>query len=107
MFLRRDDRPRVVTLPDGRPMTRDDLPPAGERRWVASRKAAVVLGVEAGLLSRDEAFLRYDLSEEEYAQWVHGASTHGAEGLRATRRMPAAPTPGPVPAVDADAAGGK
>ena len=82
---------RVAELPDGRRMTRDDLPPPDTTRWVASRKAAVVLGVEVGLITLDEACATYDLSEEEYAQWVHGASVHGKEGLRATRRLP--PTP--------------
>ena len=87
---------RVADLPDGRRMTRDDLPPADTTRWVASRKAAVVLGVEVGLISLAEACETYDLSEEEYAQWVHGATTHGKEGLRATRRLPPSATDSPM-----------
>ena len=86
MYIRKQAGPRVVRLPDGRPMTRADLPAPGCDRWVASRKIAVVLGVEAGLLTEAEAFDRYDLSEEEFAQWVAGAATMGAEGVRATRR---------------------
>ena len=59
MYLKKIDGPRAVTLPDGRIMTRADLPPADTRRWVASRKAAVVRGVASGLITRDEALARY------------------------------------------------
>ena len=45
MFLKKVEGPRAVTLPDGSTMTRADLPPENTRRWVASRKAAVVRGV--------------------------------------------------------------
>ena len=48
MFLRKQDGPRAVTMPDGSVMTRADLPPLGTTRWVASRKAAVVRGVLGG-----------------------------------------------------------
>ena len=84
MYLRKGPGPRVVTLPDGSQMTRADLPPAGTSRWVARRKAAVVMGVESGLISLDEAIDRYDLSEEEYASWAAGISAHGTDGLKTT-----------------------
>jgi len=48
MFLRKQDGPRAVTMPDGSVMTRADLPAMGTTRWVASRKAAVVRGVLGG-----------------------------------------------------------
>lgn len=64
MYLRKVDGPRAVTLPDGRVMTRADLPPPDTRRWVASRNAAVVRAVEAGLISRGTALETYGLSEE-------------------------------------------
>ena len=48
MFLRKQDGPRAVTMPDGSVMTRADLPAIGTTRWVASRKAAVVRGVLGG-----------------------------------------------------------
>ncbi len=38
MYLKRVDGPRAVTLPDGKVMTRADLPPPDTTRWVASRK---------------------------------------------------------------------
>ena len=85
MFLRKGPGPRVVTLPNGVQMTRADLPPPGTTRWVARRKAAVVRGVESGLITLQEAIERYDLSEEEYASWAAMASTHGTDGLKTTR----------------------
>jgi hypothetical protein len=69
MFLKKVDGPRSVTLPDGSIMTHADLPPASTRRWVASRKAAVVQGVVYGLLSQSDALSRYSLSEEEFEIW--------------------------------------
>ena len=49
MYRKKIQGPRAVTLPDGSIMTRADLPPPETRRWVASRKAAVVRGVVHGL----------------------------------------------------------
>ena len=49
MYIRKTGGPRLVTLPDGTVMSRADLPPADTRRWVASRKAAVVRAVLARL----------------------------------------------------------
>ncbi|MBY5974511.1 hypothetical protein PSM7751_01998 [Pseudooceanicola marinus] len=84
MYLKKVQGPRAVTLPDGRVMTRADLPPATTRRWVASRKAAVVRGVVHGLISQDEALERYSLSPEEFLEWVSAVANHGEEALKAT-----------------------
>ena len=84
MYLKKVQGPRAVTLPDGRIMTRADLPPATTRRWVASRKAAVVRGVVHGLISQDEALERYSLSPEEFLEWVSAVANHGEEALKAT-----------------------
>jgi len=84
MYLKKGPGPRVVTLPDGTQMTRADLPPPGTTRWVARRKAAVVRGVESGLITLDEAISRYDLSEEEYLSWAEMASRYGTDGLKTT-----------------------
>jgi hypothetical protein len=46
-----------------------DLPPANTNRWVARRKAAVILAIRAGVISREEAYERYALSPEELAAW--------------------------------------
>lgn len=84
MYLRKIDGPRAVTLPNGTTMTRADLPDAGTRRWVASRKAAVVRAVVHGLLPREEALQMYDLTEEEFSEWEQAVSHHGEAALKAT-----------------------
>lgn len=85
MYLKKVEGPRAVRLPDGRMMTRADLPPAETRRWVASRKASVVRAVQFGLLSQDQAIDRYGLSAEELQEWVSAATVHGEDALKATR----------------------
>lgn len=87
MYLKKVDGPRAVRLPDGTVMTRADLPPPDTRRWVASRKLAVVRGVIYGLVSQAEAEKRYGLSSEEFQEWVSALSEHGADGLKATLRL--------------------
>ena len=84
MYLKKIKGPRAVTLPDGTIMTRADLPPAETRRWVASRKAAVVKAVTYGLLSENQAMDRYGLSAEELEEWVRAVTDHGEEALKAT-----------------------
>lgn len=84
MFLRKVEGPRSVTLPDGTVMTRADLPPSTTRRWVASRKIAVVRGVLYGLISMADAKSRYGLSDEEFNGWVSAVAEHGEDALKAT-----------------------
>ncbi|GAA6207362.1 DUF1153 domain-containing protein [Cognatishimia sp. WU-CL00825] len=84
MFLKKVDGIRTVTLPDGEVLSQADLPPVNTRRWVASRKAAVVRGVAYGLLSQEEALRRYRLSNEEFIQWTLAVSEHGEDALKAT-----------------------
>ncbi|RMD46817.1 MAG: DUF1153 domain-containing protein [Alphaproteobacteria bacterium] len=62
-----------------------DLPPPDTRRWVASRKLAVVRAVLFGLLSREAACARWALSSEELDSWISHALAHGFDGLKATR----------------------
>ncbi len=84
MYLRKIDGPRSVTLADGSIMTRADLPKPETRRWVASRKAAVVRAVVAGLLTRDSALELYKLSDDEFSEWETAVSIHGESALKAT-----------------------
>ncbi|EPX76074.1 DUF1153 domain-containing protein [Salipiger mucosus] len=84
MYLKKVDGPRAITLPDGTVMTRADLPPVDTRRWVASRKAAVVKAVRYGLLSDEQARDRYKLSAEELGEWMRAVAAHGEEALKAT-----------------------
>lgn len=93
MYIRKIPGPNTVRLRDGRSMTRADLPPAGTRRWVASRKAAVVAAVDAGLITVDEAMRLWSLSQEELESWRAAVAQHGIAALRATAlqqyRLPA------------------
>ncbi|SFD76202.1 Protein of unknown function [Sulfitobacter brevis] len=84
MYLKKVDGPRSVTLADGTIMTRADLPDVRTRRWVASRKAAVVRAVVYGLITQREALERYQISEEEFMEWVRAVSDHGEQALKAT-----------------------
>lgn len=84
MFIKKVDGPRAVTLPDGTIMTRADLPPDDTRRWVASRKAAVVRAVLNGLITQDDALTRYGLSEEEFDSWCSAVDRHGEAALKTT-----------------------
>lgn len=74
-----------VLGPTGRPLTRADLPPPGTHRWVMRRKAEVVAGVRAGLISLEEACALYTLSLDEFASWQRLFDRHGLAGLRTTR----------------------
>lgn len=65
-------------------MTRADLPPQETRRWVASRKAAVVKAVTHGLITAKEAMERYGLSEEELDSWSKAVTRHGEAALKTT-----------------------
>ncbi|SER46011.1 Protein of unknown function [Tranquillimonas rosea] len=85
MYLKKVNGKRAVRLPDGRTMTRADLPPQGTMRWVASRKAAVVRAVAAGLITEDEALEMYGLSAEELRSWRSAVDVHGEAALKATR----------------------
>lgn len=72
--------------PTGQPLTEDDLPSADTQRWVIRRKAEVVAGVRAGLITLEEACKRYTLSIEEFLSWERMLDEYGVHGLRATRR---------------------
>lgn len=80
--------PHVYTAStNGNPpvITMADLPSPNTRRWVARRKATVVAAVRSGLISLEEACLRYTLSVEEYLSWERAIERHGLPGLRVTR----------------------
>jgi len=84
MYLRKVDGPRTVTLSDGSTMSRADLPAPDTRRWVASRKAAVVRGVLSGLVSLREVLDIYGLSQDEFEAWRAAVEGHGEAALKAT-----------------------
>ena len=84
MYLKKVEGPRAVTLPNGTVMTRADLPEPSTRRWVASRKAAVVRAINGGLISEAEAIAMYALSSEELQTWRSNVERHGEAALKAT-----------------------
>jgi len=84
MYIRRIPGLQSVTLSDGRILIRADLPATATRRWVASRKAAVVEAVDAGLISAEEAVATWGLSDEELESWRAAARRHGIAALKAT-----------------------
>ena len=84
MYLKKVNGPRAVTLADGSVMTRADLPDARTRRWVASRKAAVVRAVAIGLITREDALENYGISGEEFDAWHALVERHGEVALKAT-----------------------
>ena len=65
--------------------TIDDLPPPDTQRWVINRKAAVVMAVHKGAISRDEVCRIYNISAQEFLNWERLLGIHGPAGLRATR----------------------
>jgi hypothetical protein len=81
----RTDVKNVIMGPAGQPITIDDLPSPGTKRWVVRRKAEVVAAVRAGLISLEDACKRYTLSVEEFASWQTLVDRYGVRGLRATR----------------------
>jgi Protein of unknown function (DUF1153) len=62
-----------------------DLPAVDTRRWVASRKAAVLVAIADGRLTRAAACARYRISEAELRLWERAVECAGVPGLRVTR----------------------
>ena len=60
----------------------EQLPAPDTKRWVISRKAAVVRAVHHGTISLDEVCRRYNISTEEFFNWQRLLDTHGVPGLR-------------------------
>src|SRR5271155_5103128 len=62
-------------------LTLMELPPAGEKRWRAQKKAAVVRAIVDGTLSAADARERYMLSNEELTSWQTAYQENGIAGL--------------------------
>ena len=60
---------KYVVRYDGSLLTPGDLPSPNVKRWVIGRKADVVDAVRGGLISLEDACVRYSLSLEEFSVW--------------------------------------
>jgi Protein of unknown function (DUF1153) len=60
------------------------LPPPNTQRWVKSRKLAVIKAIETGVISDEQACLRYNLSQEELDSWKRAMNRYGPGALRTT-----------------------
>ena len=61
------------------------LPPMHTKRWVASRKAAVIAAVRDGRLSLDDACELYALTADELLSWRSAFDYAGQPGLQIRR----------------------
>jgi hypothetical protein len=62
-----------------------ELPPPNVKRWTIRRKAAVITAIDTGLIKREDACRRYQLTEEELRSWQRAFEAYGMPGLRSTR----------------------
>ena len=82
-----ESRPIAFVIgPNGDVLTEADLPPRNTARWVPRRKAEIIAAVNGGLLSLMDACQRYQISHEEFRDWVRAYEQSGLSGLRARRK---------------------
>ena len=84
MYIKKEAGPMFITLADGSKLCRSDLPDKNTSRWVARRKARVVMAVVGGLITDKEACNMYELSQDELDSWCMAVRKHGTAALRAT-----------------------
>ena len=87
MARRLSSRPTPAPAERIRAVPMPTLPPAGNRRWVARRKAQVVEAVLSGILKLDDALRRYELSIEEFSLWKRRFYRNGVDGLHMGPRL--------------------
>jgi len=68
-------------MQSGEILTIADLPKAGLSRWTAARKSTVIRAVMFGLISTDEAIGRYELTHDEFQEWLRSYADYGRSGL--------------------------
>jgi hypothetical protein len=88
------ERPEVVPGLDAGPLRLTDLPEPGTRRWTGLRKVQVLGAVRGGLITRDEAWNRYGLTETELNNWDAQYQTSGVRGLYLPRTKKVRGEPG-------------
>ena len=82
------DQCRAARVPlgsNGEVLTANTLPSSRLKRWVTGRKAEVLAAVDCGLLSVDEACVRYGISLDELLSWKRAAGRAGLPGLSVKR----------------------
>jgi hypothetical protein len=67
------------------PYKADLVLPPETKRWSSRHKAAILVAVRTGVITREEACQRYLLSEEEFTGWEVAFDRAGIPGLRVTR----------------------
>jgi hypothetical protein len=72
---------RSSRLPPKQRETNLELPSSQTKRWSSRRKAAVIVAIRTGILSRLEACQRYMLSDEELTDWEGAFDKRGIPGL--------------------------
>jgi hypothetical protein len=77
-----DKTDRIVIGPCGGVLTRETLPATRRIRWVARRKAEIVIAVTGGLFTLDEVCARYAIAPEEFFCWKTDYERRGLTALR-------------------------
>jgi len=72
----------LVIGPNGDVLTREALPPTKDIRWVARRKAEIVIAVNSGLLTLTEVSGRYAIAPEEFFCWKTDYESRGLMALQ-------------------------
>jgi hypothetical protein len=75
------ERVSQIVGPEGLALTLASLP-SPNARWVARRKAEVVIAVSGGILTMAEACQRYGISTEEFLDWERAYQRGGIRWLR-------------------------
>jgi len=75
-------------MQSGEILTIADLPEAGLSRWTAARKSIVIRAVMFGLISADDAIDRYELTQDEFQEWLRCYADYGRNGLKVTHKKP-------------------
>jgi hypothetical protein len=80
-------RGSYVVGPDGLVLTQAGLPAPHGARWVARRKAEVVIAVTGGIITVAEACARYAISTDEFVGWERAFMRKGMSGLHALSKF--------------------
>ena len=73
--------------PNGFELTLATLPPIKGTRWVARRKAEIVIAVGSGIITLAEACEHYAISADEFVGWERAFAQKGVTGLRTLSQL--------------------